>query len=147
MFMHPPHHAMPPQKKKLFLAQFLLFFRTFFGGRTRSGVFPPRCPLQKSFLFLTQLLLFFALFFFGTNFRRATCAAEEGLIRRRRKLLFNLLADLRLLGMFTALGLLRWTFVLGLPGSTGFLRGKGGGGSAMPQSLGGDKDQTNIESG
>ena len=64
------------------------------------------------------------------NFRRATCAAEEGLIRRRRKLLFNLLADLRLLGMFTALGLLRWTFVLGLPGSTGFLRGKGGGGSA-----------------
>ena len=59
--------SMPPQKKKLFLAQFLLFFRTFFGGRTRSGVFPPRCPLQKSFLFLTQLLLFFALFFFGTN--------------------------------------------------------------------------------
>ena len=45
-------------------------------------------------------------------------------------MLFNLLADLRLLGMFTALGLLRWTFVLGLPGSTGFLRGKGGGGSA-----------------
>ena len=57
----------PLKKKKLFLAQFLLFFRTFFGGRTRSGVFPPRCPLQKSFLFLTQLLLFFALFFFGTN--------------------------------------------------------------------------------
>ena len=60
--------SMPPQKKKkLFLAQFLLFFRFFFGGRTRSGVFPPRCPLQKSFLFLTQLLLFFALFFFGAN--------------------------------------------------------------------------------
>ena len=41
--------------------------------------------------------------------------------RRRRKLLFNLLADLRLLGMFTVLGLLRWRFVLGLPGCTGFL--------------------------
>jgi hypothetical protein len=41
--------------------------------------------------------------------------------RRRRKLLFNLLADLRLLGMFTVLGLLRWRFVLGFSGCTGFL--------------------------
>jgi hypothetical protein len=76
--------SMPPQtskKKKLFLAQFLLFFRTFFGGRTRSGVFPPRCPLQKSFLFLTQLLLFSPFFFLGRTRSGGTDGRTGGVLR------------------------------------------------------------------
>ena len=55
-------------------------------------------------------------------------------------MLFNLLADLRLLGMFTALGLLRWRFVLGLPGCTGSL------GEDYLESLGGTRTKGGIES-